>query len=75
MDQIVCNISKIIEETCIAPPIPTLTNLTSKQGGYGLPSPQTPKDREKRIINIGKAISSEKPSKLPPKTLTRESIH
>jgi hypothetical protein len=28
------NISKIIEETCIAPPIPTLISLTTKQGGY-----------------------------------------
>jgi hypothetical protein len=34
MDQMVHNISKIIEETCIAPPIPTLTSLTTKQGGY-----------------------------------------
>jgi hypothetical protein len=34
MDQIINNISKIIEETCTAPPIPTLTNLTSKQGSY-----------------------------------------
>jgi hypothetical protein len=34
MDQMINNISKIIEETCTAPPIPTLTNLTSKQGGY-----------------------------------------
>jgi hypothetical protein len=28
------NISKIIEDICTAPPIPTLTNLTTKQGGY-----------------------------------------
>jgi hypothetical protein len=34
MDQIIQNISKIIEDTCSAPPIPTLTNLTTKQGGY-----------------------------------------
>jgi hypothetical protein len=34
MDQIINNISKIIEETYTALPIPTLTNLTSKQGGY-----------------------------------------
>jgi hypothetical protein len=34
MDQMICSISKIIEDTCIMPPIPTLTNLTSKQGGY-----------------------------------------
>ena len=34
MDQMVHNISKIIKETCTTPPIPTLTNLTSKQGGY-----------------------------------------
>jgi hypothetical protein len=34
MDQMVRNISKIIEETCAAPPIPTLTHLTNKQGGY-----------------------------------------
>jgi hypothetical protein len=34
MDQMVHNISKIIEETCIAPPIPTLISLTTKQGGY-----------------------------------------
>jgi exonuclease III len=34
MDQIIKNISKIIEDTCSVPPIPTLTNLTSKQGGY-----------------------------------------
>jgi hypothetical protein len=30
MDQIIQNISKIIEDTCTALPIPTLTNLTSK---------------------------------------------
>jgi hypothetical protein len=34
MDQMVQNISKIIEDTCTAPPIPTLTYLTNKQGGY-----------------------------------------
>jgi hypothetical protein len=34
MDQMIHNISKIIEETCIAPHIPILTNLTTKQGGY-----------------------------------------
>ena len=34
MDQMIINISKIIEETCTTPLIPTLTNLTSKQGGY-----------------------------------------
>jgi hypothetical protein len=34
MDQIVENLSKIIEDTCTAPPIPTLTNQTSKEGGY-----------------------------------------
>jgi hypothetical protein len=34
MDQMVQNISKIIEDTCTVPPIPTLTSLTSKQGGY-----------------------------------------
>jgi hypothetical protein len=34
MDQMICSISKIIEDTYIVPPIPTLTNLTSKQGGY-----------------------------------------
>jgi hypothetical protein len=34
MDQMIHNISKIIKETCIAPPIPTLTNLTTKQRGY-----------------------------------------
>jgi hypothetical protein len=34
MDQMVENVSKTIEDTCIAPPIPTLTNQTSKQGGY-----------------------------------------
>jgi exonuclease III len=34
MDQMICSISKIVEDTCIAPSIPTLTNLTSKQGGY-----------------------------------------
>jgi hypothetical protein len=34
MDQMVRNISKIIEETCTAPPIPTLIHLTNKQGGY-----------------------------------------
>jgi hypothetical protein len=28
------NISKIIEETYATPPIQTLTNLTSKEGGY-----------------------------------------
>jgi hypothetical protein len=34
MDQMIQNISKIIEDTCSARPIPTLTNLTAKQGGY-----------------------------------------
>jgi hypothetical protein len=34
MDQMVQNISKIIEDTCSVPPIPTLTSLTNKQGGY-----------------------------------------
>jgi hypothetical protein len=34
IDHMVHNISKIIEETCTAPHIPTLTNLTTKQGGY-----------------------------------------
>jgi hypothetical protein len=34
MDQMIQSISKIIEDTCTAPPIPTLTNLTTKQGGY-----------------------------------------
>ena len=34
MDQMVQNISKIIEDTCTALPIPTLISLTSKQGGY-----------------------------------------
>jgi hypothetical protein len=34
MDQIVENISKTLEDTCTIPPIPTLTNQTSKQGGY-----------------------------------------
>jgi hypothetical protein len=34
MNQIVENISKNIEDTCTTPPIPTLTNQTSKQGGY-----------------------------------------
>jgi hypothetical protein len=34
MDQMVQNISKTIEDTCTVPPIPTLTNLTKKQGGY-----------------------------------------
>ena len=34
MDHMMCSISKIIGDTYIVPPIPTLTNLTSKQGGY-----------------------------------------
>jgi hypothetical protein len=34
MDIIVNNISKTIEDTYTAPPIPKLTNQTSKQGGY-----------------------------------------
>jgi hypothetical protein len=34
MDQLINNISKIIEDTCTAPPIPILTHQTSKQGGY-----------------------------------------
>jgi exonuclease III len=34
MDIMVQNISKIVEDTCIAPPIPTLTHLTHKQGSY-----------------------------------------
>jgi hypothetical protein len=50
MDQMVHNISKIIEDTSTAPPIPTLTNLTTKQGGY-LPR-KLQKLWKKRIINI-----------------------
>jgi hypothetical protein len=34
MDQMIQNISKIIVDTCSALPIPTLTNLMAKQGGY-----------------------------------------
>jgi hypothetical protein len=34
MDHLVKNISKIIEDTCTAPLIPTLTNQASKQGGF-----------------------------------------
>jgi hypothetical protein len=34
MDQIVENISKIIEDTCTAAPTPMLMNQASKQGGY-----------------------------------------
>jgi exonuclease III len=34
MDQMVKNISKIIEDTCTALPIPILTNQASKQGGF-----------------------------------------
>jgi hypothetical protein len=34
MDLIVQNISKMIEDTCTTPLIPTLTYLTNKQGGY-----------------------------------------
>jgi hypothetical protein len=34
MDQIVENISKTIEDSCTAPPIPMLTYQTSKQGSY-----------------------------------------
>jgi hypothetical protein len=34
MDQRIQEISELIEDTCTAPPIPTLTCLTSKQGGY-----------------------------------------
>jgi hypothetical protein len=34
MDQLIQNILKIIEDTCTAPPIPTLTCITNKQGGY-----------------------------------------
>lgn len=32
--QISYNISTAIETTCKSPPIPTLTNLTAKQGGF-----------------------------------------
>jgi hypothetical protein len=34
MDEMVNNISKIIEDICTAPPIPVLTNQASKQGGF-----------------------------------------
>jgi hypothetical protein len=34
MDQMVQKISKIIEDTCTVPPIPTLIYLTNKQGVY-----------------------------------------
>jgi hypothetical protein len=34
MDQMIQKISELIEDTCTAPPIPTLTRLMSKQGGY-----------------------------------------
>jgi hypothetical protein len=34
MDQLVSNISKIIEDTCTTPPILVLTNQASKQGGF-----------------------------------------
>jgi hypothetical protein len=34
MNQLINNISKIIEDTCTTPPIPILTHQTSKQGGY-----------------------------------------
>jgi hypothetical protein len=34
MDQMIQRISEIIEDTCTVPPIPILTCLTSKQGGY-----------------------------------------
>ena len=34
MDQIVESISKTIEDTCSAPPVPMLTNQTSKHGSY-----------------------------------------
>jgi hypothetical protein len=34
MDSMVQNISKIIEDTCTVPPIPTLTHQTNKQSGY-----------------------------------------
>ena len=34
MNQIMQRILEIIEDMCTAPPIPTLTYLTSKQGGY-----------------------------------------
>jgi exonuclease III len=50
MDQIVENTSKIIEDTCTTPPIPTLTNQTSKQ--RRLPPMKAPKTMEKRTINI-----------------------
>jgi exonuclease III len=45
MDLIVENISKTIENTCTAPPIPILTNQTSKQGGY---LPRNSKRNEKK---------------------------
>ena len=33
MDELIANISTTIETTCKSPPIPTLTNLATKQGG------------------------------------------
>ena len=50
MDQIINNISKIIEETYIVLSIPTLINLTSKQGDH-LPR-KLQKIMEKITINI-----------------------
>ena len=50
MDLMVQNMSKIIEETCTAPPIPRLTNQTNKQGGYF--SKKLQKKWKERTINI-----------------------
>ena len=34
LDQLIQEISNIIQETCSAPPLPTFTNRTSQQGGF-----------------------------------------
>jgi hypothetical protein len=64
------SISKIIEDTCTAPPIPTLTHLTHKQGGY---LPRKLQKSWKKEISTYHTIR--KLSKPPSKTSTGEPIY
>jgi hypothetical protein len=70
INQMVQNISQTIEDTCTAPPIPTLTHLTNKQGGY---LPRNSRNNGKKKYQH--TTPSEKPSNSPLSTLTRKPTH
>ena len=63
MDLLVQNTSKIIEETCFAPPIPALTNQTSKQANKVDTSLEKSKNNGRK--NYQHTTLSEKPSNQP----------